>query len=240
MDAPVVIHQDEALIVIDKPPGWIVHTGAGTEEGNLVTDWLVRNYPEVTNTIWPDFDRIGIVHRLDKDTSGVMVIAAAPDVLARLQDQFKERQVKKLYDAVVWGVPDPETGTITTLIGRHPKHRQQQTVLPIASLGRNGREAVTNYAVCRELSLDHTACSVVDFRPETGRMHQLRVHAKYLGTPILGDPIYNTKATKRLAKSLGIQRQLLHAKSISFIHPLTANQVSYTAPHWPDMAKYID
>jgi 23S rRNA pseudouridine1911/1915/1917 synthase len=235
MEAPIVLHQDDALVVINKPPGWIVHAGAGTETGELITDWFMKNYPEVTHDRWPDVTRIGIVHRLDKDTSGVMVLAKSPQILDRLQDQFKNRQVQKVYHAIVFGVPSDPKGELTTYIGRHPKHRQMQTVLPLPREGSIRREAITRYEVDKTIILDGQRCSLISFYPQTGRMHQLRVHAKHLGIPILGDTTYTTKPAKKLAKALGIARQMLHADSLMFRHPLTNTTVQFKARYWPDM-----
>lgn len=235
MTEPVVLYQDEALMVINKPPGWIVHAGAGTESGELVTDWFVKNYPEVTHDKWPDITRIGIVHRLDKDTSGVMVLAKSPNILHKLQDQFKQRLVQKTYSALVYGRPKEGKGTITTWIGRHPQRRLEQAVLPVQIGETARREAISEYVVEKTFELQHQPISLIRFEPKTGRMHQLRVHAKYLGTPILGDPTYTIKPAKRLSKTLGLNRQMLHADSLALVHPLTNKVVQFTAPYWPDM-----
>jgi 23S rRNA pseudouridine1911/1915/1917 synthase len=240
MQAPIVLCEDEALVVINKPPGWIVHPGAGTEEGELITDWFVKNYPEVAHGEWPDITRLGIVHRLDKDTSGVMVLARSPKILSDLQEQFKNREVQKNYSALVFGVPKDESGTITTYIGRHPKHRQMQTVLPLPIGGAIRREAVTEFKVQKTVSLLGQICSIIAFSPHTGRMHQLRVHAKHMGTPILGDTTYTTKPAKKLSKTLGIMRQMLHADSLMLRHPLTKKAVEFKARYWPDMEAILN
>lgn len=234
MQQPTVIFDDDALVVIDKPAGWVVHEGAG-ETGETIADWFVKNYPEVTDHQWDDIARIGIVHRLDKDTSGIMVLAKSPAVLTHLQQQFQDRTTEKVYTALLYGVPKEQQGRIETFIGRHPKRRQEQAVLPIQVGERARREAITEYRVEDIFTLPAKGnqpdefVTRITFYPKTGRMHQLRVHAKYLGTPILGDQVYNTKPSKRLSKNLGAGRQLLHALSLSFTHPTTAEQVNFTA-----------
>ncbi len=230
IDWPAVIYDDDSLVVINKPPNWVVHAGAGAppENGGLITDWLIKNYPDVAHWPWPDADRPGIVHRLDKDTSGAMVLAKNPDVWRDLQTQFKERTVKKVYLGVVWGQPKEPSGTITVWLGRHPKHRQQMAARPW-SLKTGARQAVTDYRVLASRPLDKDTLSLVEFSPITGRTHQLRVSAKHSGWPILGDSVYHTKPSRRLSQVLGLSRQLLHAKSLTFRHPLRHKRLTFVA-----------
>ncbi len=231
---PQVLYDNPDFLVINKPAGWVVHEGAG-ETGETVADWFVKNYPEVMEHQWDDLGRVGIVHRLDKDTSGVMVLAKSPEILAALQEQFKERSTKKVYQAIVYGAPKDREGEITTFIGRHPKHRQEQAVLPIQHGDATRREAVTEYKTDDTLFYKQQPISLMTFWPHTGRMHQLRVHAKYLGAPILGDQVYNTKPSKRLSKELGLERQLLHAKELTFRHPKTGERVTFQTTLPEDM-----
>ncbi len=218
MEQPTILYEDDALVVINKPAEWVVHDGAG-ETGETIVDWFVKQYPEIQKLPWPDPTRPGIVHRLDKNTSGVMVLAKTPEVLADLQFQFKERTTKKTYTAIVYGVPKDKEGRIETFIGRNPKRRQEQAVLPIKIGDQTRREAITDYMVEKTFPYKNEELSLITFYPQTGRMHQLRVHAKYIGTPILGDPVYNIKPSRTLSKKLGLKRQLLHASSLVFRHP---------------------
>lgn len=229
MNAPEVLYCDDAIVVINKPAGWVVHEGAG-ETGETVADWFVKNYPEVMDHTWEDLTRVGIVHRLDKDTSGVMVLAKSPAILAALQQQFKDRTTQKEYKALVFGVPKEREGVVETYIGRNPKRRQEQAVLPIPLGDGARREAVTEYKVEETFFGKGQPIALLTFWPRTGRMHQLRVHAKYLGAPILGDPVYNTKPSKRLSKELKIERQLLHARKLTLKHPVTGKRESWETP----------
>lgn len=225
---PIVLFEDDAVIAINKPSDLVVHAGAG-ETGPTVADWLAEYDPKVKTYAWPKPERAGIVHRLDKDTSGVLILVRTPQVLAALQDQFRQRLTRKIYFAVVYGVPTPPTGTIETFIGRNPHNRQQQTTSLIAT-STIDRRAITRYAVDKSWSLQKMPVASVWFYPETGRMHQLRVHAKHLGTPIIGDPVYTTKPAKRLSKAIGTTRQLLHAFALELHHPVTHQLLHLEAP----------
>lgn len=226
-------------MVINKPAGWVVHEGAG-EVGETIVDWFVKNNPAVTHHTWPDPVRIGIIHRLDKDTSGVMALAKDPDSLQQMQHQFQERTTEKVYRAIVYGTPKEPVGQLTTYIGRHPKRRQEQAVLPIPVGEQKRREAITDYALEDTYMLMQEYISLLRFQPKTGRMHQLRVHAKYLGCPILGDTTYTIKPAKRLSKACNISRQLLHAVSLTFNHPHTNERMHCTAPLPSDMKEVLD
>ena len=232
-DYPEAIYEDEAIVVINKPAGWVVHEGAG-ETGETVVDWFMKNYPEVAHHDWPDSTRPGIVHRLDKDTSGVMVLAKTPEALADLQSQFKDRTTEKIYSAIVYGEPKQDQGTIATFIGRHPKRRQEQAVLPVQVGDQARREAVTDYTVQKswgvKVGKEKGLVSLIEYKPKTGRMHQLRVHSKHIGTPIIGDQTYTIKPAKKLSKALGIAHQLLHAQSLTFRHPTLHKRMTFEAP----------
>ncbi len=228
MDYPIVLYDDDSLLAINKPAGWVVHEGAG-ETGETIVDWFVKNYPAVMSHHWEELNRVGIVHRLDKDTSGIMVLAKSPEILTALQKQFQDRTTHKVYEALVFGVPQQTEGKIETFIGRHPKRRQEQAVLPIQIGEQKRREAITEYRVKKTYTYKGQLLSLIEFHPQTGRMHQLRVHAKYLGTPILGDPVYSIKPSKRLSKELGATRQLLHAESLTFVHPINHKVIVVSA-----------
>ncbi len=236
---PSVIFEDSDICVINKPAGLVVHDGAG-EHGETVVDWFVKNYPEVMAHTWPDITRVGIVHRLDKDTSGIMVLAKSPDALAIIQEQFQERTTEKVYQALLYGNLGETEGELVTFIGRHPKRRQEQAVLPIQIGERARREAVTSWQVQDVFHYKNQPLTLVNFYPKTGRMHQLRVHAKHLGAPIVGDMTYTIKPAKRLSKELGIERQLLHAIKLTFRHPTTHQRVTFEAPLAPDMQRVIE
>lgn len=245
-DYPVELYDDASITVINKPAGFVVHEGAG-ETGETIVDWFIKNHPDIVTPEegeWPDPTRIGIVHRLDKDTSGVMVLAKTPQVLAHLQQQFKDRITKKTYRAIVFGEPKEPSGTIETFIGRHPKRRQEQAVLPVQVGEQTRREAITHYVLEDVWKVragkEQGTVSFIRFEPKTGRMHQLRVHAKHIGTPMIGDQTYTIKPAKKLSKALGIHRQLLHAASLTFMHPATGKIMTIEAPLPRDMKEMLD
>lgn len=232
-----ILYDDDQLVVINKPAGVVVHPGAG-ETGVTIVDWLTKNYPAVKKETWEEPERAGIVHRLDKDTSGIMIVAKTVTALKGLQIQFKERTTKKVYTALTVGEPPEIEGTVRTYIGRHPAKRQQQTAYELP-LHHSAKEAVTDYRVEEVFPYQDVDIARVTFMPQTGRMHQLRVHAKYLGTPILGDTVYSSKLGYGVTKALDAERQMLHAQSISFVHPTLQTQLMFTAPLASDMNDVI-
>jgi 23S rRNA pseudouridine1911/1915/1917 synthase len=208
-----ILHADEHLIVVNKPSGLTVHPGAGRWRGTLAGGLLSR-FPEVAD-IGPQ-ERPGIVHRLDKDTSGVMVIARRPEAYGRLQRMFKNREVHKTYLGLVWGKLAQKEGRIAWAIGRSTKDGQRFTVR-----GRKPREALTLYKVLKE----YKDFSLLEIRPVTGRTHQIRVHFAAAGHPLAGDPRYGHRRPKA-----SIPRLFLHAYKLGFLHPATGEKVEFTAP----------
>lgn len=217
----VTLHEDEDLIVLVKPPGIVVHPAAGHSSATLVHG-LLYHCSGLSGT---NGDlRPGIVHRLDKDTSGVMVVAKTDFAHQALADQFKRREVKKIYQALVDGRPIGQSGRVDLPIGRHPVHRKKMAIRD------DGREAVTNWRVLERFVHGLT---LLELGLETGRTHQIRVHMAALSHPVAGDSVYGRKNS--LYPELGITRQCLHAHTLAFSHPRTGEKLQFTAPLWKDM-----
>ena len=206
-----ILFEDGNFLVINKPAGMVVHPGAGTEDDTLVHALLY--YCKDLSGIG-GVERPGIVHRLDKETSGCLVVAKNDIAHHSLAAQFADRTVEKTYLAVVRGIPPRPWGTIDADIGRHPVQRQKMAV------HENGeaRSAVTDYQVLAK----GEGMSLIECHPKTGRTHQIRVHLKHLGYPILGDPIYGQRGL--------YTRHLLHAWKLSFLHPVTKERMAFCAP----------
>ncbi|MFC2160798.1 RluA family pseudouridine synthase [Acidobacteriota bacterium] len=218
-----ILFEDKDILVIEKPSGLVVHPGAGSANHTLVNALLyfcasLRDVGEE--------DRPGIVHRLDKDTSGVMVVAKTQMAYVELQRQFKAREVEKLYLGLVWGRMPEKTGQISWAIGRHEKHRQR-----ISIRTNKPKAAETHFTVRQEWS----DFSLLEMRPYTGRTHQLRVHFSASGHPLVGDTIYGRKKTK-----LPISRLFLHALQLSFVHPETKNRVEFDSPLPIELTEYLE
>jgi 23S rRNA pseudouridine1911/1915/1917 synthase len=229
-DIPLdVLYEDEHLAAINKPPGMVVHPAPGQWSGTVVNALLFRwGWNEHTDNTRP-----GIVHRLDKDTSGVLLVAKNLQTLELLSRAFKERQVHKTYSAVVIGRPKNSAATITLPIGRHPVERKKMAVVP-----QGGREAVSRYQVMAEIK----AVSLLRLFPETGRTHQLRVHLAAIGCPILGDILYGGNNSDLKGVDLSVQtfpRQALHAAEIEFLHPRTGQRLCIRAPYPPDFNRLL-
>jgi 23S rRNA pseudouridine1911/1915/1917 synthase len=207
-----VLFEDDDLLVLNKPAGLVVHPGAGHQQHTLVNALLAhcKNLSGIGGK-----ERPGIVHRLDKDTSGVLVIAKNDATHRDLSKQFAERTTGKVYLALVAGRPRQKTGTIDAPIARHPIHRQRMSIAR-----RAGRAAKTEYRVVRS----NGDVSLIECTLHTGRTHQIRIHLRHLGHPVLGDKLYGGK------RAGNFPRQMLHAWKLSFVHPETGKQMSFTAP----------
>ena len=229
--------EDAHLIVVDKPAGMVVHPAPGNPEGTLVNALLAHCGPSLAGI--GGVRRPGIVHRLDKDTSGLLVAAKTEAVHRGLSHDFAQRRIDRAYSAVVWGVPVPPVGEIAGNIGRSTVNRKKMAVVGEA----RGKPAVTRYSVARRYG-DRAA--LLDCRLLTGRTHQIRVHLAHIGHPLIGDPAYGTRAGRGVARSgrAGVEiaafpRQALHAKRLGFTHPATGEQLQFESRMPADMAELI-
>lgn len=225
-----ILYEDEALLVLDKPPGLVVHPGAGNPDGTLVNA-LLHYDPDLS--VLP---RAGVVHRLDKETSGVLVVARTLAAHAALVDQLQRRVVGREYQALVVGRPTAG-GKVEGAIGRHPTDRKRMAVV------ERGRAAVTHYRVAERFSA-HTLLNVW---LETGRTHQIRVHMAYAGFPLVGDPVYGRRlvfpkgAGEGVRQALsGFRRQALHARRLTLVHPVSGDEMSWETPLPADMAALLE
>ena len=222
-----IIHEDDFLLVIDKPAGLVVHPGAGHSSGTLVNA-LLGHASKLSRR--GGAERLGLVHRLDKDTSGLMVVAKDDRTHLALANQFEGRSVLRVYLAAVRGVVQQDEGTIEAPIGRHPLERQRMAV----RYG-GGRESVTRYRVLERFS----KATLLELKPETGRMHQLRVHLAHLGHPLLGDAQYGVAGGPSAGLRTGFRRQALHAHRLGFRHPGVQQWVEFVSPLPPDLKRQI-
>ncbi|MGO4237918.1 RluA family pseudouridine synthase [Pseudarthrobacter sp. YAF2] len=220
-----ILLDDEDFVVVDKPVGVAAHPSPGWVGPTVVGGLAGAGY-RISTSGAPE--RAGIVHRLDVGTSGVMVVAKSERAYTALKRAFKERTVDKVYHAVVQGLPDPLTGTIDAPIGRHPGHDWRFAVI------EDGRPSVTHYEVLEAFG----KASLVEVHLETGRTHQIRVHFSALRHPCAGDLTYG--ADPRLAATLGLTRQWLHARQLGFDHPVTGERVTVTSDYPQDLAYALD
>jgi len=223
-DMPLaVLFEDECLLVLDKPPGLVVHPSAGHEEHTLVNALLHHCRGQLSGIA--GVARPGIVHRLDLDTSGCLVVAKNDETHVALSHQFAERDVVKIYHGIVCGELVNSSGCIEKPVARHPSQRKKMAVLD------KGREARTSFRLMRKLN----SSSFVEIELHTGRTHQIRVHFQHIGHPVLGDLVYGKSRTERVTELTGYRppRQLLHARALTFKHPRTGGEVACIAP-WPD------
>jgi 23S rRNA pseudouridine1911/1915/1917 synthase len=218
-----VLYSDDHLAIIDKPSGMVVHPGAGKRHHTLINA-LLYLFPDI-KTIGPE-ERPGIVHRLDKETSGLMVVARSLKAYEVLQQQFRKRKVEKTYMGLVWGRMPEKTGKISWPIGRHVKHGERISVKT-----KKPREAETCYSVQNE----YKEFSLLEIKPLTGRTHQIRVHMAASGHPVAGDARYGRRQSKP-----SLPRLFLHASSLSFIHPETKEKVEFSSPLPQDLKSFLD
>ena len=221
-----IAYEDEYLIVIDKPAGMVVHPAAGNFDGTLVNALLHHCAGQLSGI--GGVARPGIVHRIDKDTSGLLVVAKSDRAHEGLARQFKDHSIDRRYLALVSGVPMPPAGKVDQWIGRSDADRKKMAV---QREGR-GKHAVTHYRTIKVLD----RAALIECRLETGRTHQVRVHMAHIGHPLLGDPVYARGGPhKALLTQLGFRRQALHAAHLGFIHPVTSKAVSFESPITDDM-----
>ena len=221
-DIPLdILYEDAHLLVLNKPAGLTVHPGAGNWEGTLVNALLAHCKGSLSGI--GGVERPGIIHRLDKETSGVMVVAKSDAAHRPLAEAFKDRDITRSYVALCYGVPVPGAGIIDAPLGRHPTHRTKMAVV------KDGREALTHYKVLETFGDNQAA--LVELHLQTGRTHQIRVHMAHKHHPLLGDPLYGRAhalkgATQPLTEALtNTKRQMLHAQELGFIHPITNEEI---------------
>lgn len=227
-----IIYEDEAILVVNKAPGLVVHPAVGNWSGTLLNGLI--HY----NSCFKSVPRAGIVHRLDKDTSGLMVVAKSIEAQANLVQQLQARSVSRHYQAVVQGELTHKNGTIDAAIGRHPTHRTKMSVLP-----HGGKEAITHYKVMAYLN----GFTHVNAQLETGRTHQIRVHMAHLGYPLVGDGVYGKRNIPKKIKEMNdgwpsacdFKRQALHAWRLALIHPYTNKPLSWDVPLAEDIGTLI-
>ena len=221
-----VVYEDDHVIVVDKPAGMVVHAGAGRQDKNLVNGLLAR-YPELANL--EPAERPGIVHRLDADTSGLMVVARTTEASAALSAAIKAREVQRYYIALVAGrLPLARGGIIDQPIGRHPRNRTRQAVVP------DGRPARTRFFPLTHYWTDGKPLTLVQLKLETGRTHQIRVHMNAIGYPVVGDPTYGVAL-----HGIELSRQFLHAHCIEFHHPVSGEILEFNSEIHDDLAKVL-
>ena len=220
-----IVYEDEHLAVGNKPKGMVVHPAPGNYTGTLVNALLYHmqgRLSSINGVIRP-----GIVHRIDKNTSGLLMIAKTDEAHLGLAEQIKEHSFERIYEAILVGNLKDDEGTIDAPIGRHPEDRKKMAIV------KDAREAVTHYRVLERFP----GYCYVEFRLETGRTHQIRVHSKSVGHPVLGDTLYGAGKTKfELQNKSIIEEQCLHARTVGFIHPVTGEKLSFTS----DLPEYFD
>lgn len=234
-----IVFEDDDIIVINKPAGMVVHPAAGNYTGTLVNAILYHCKSSLSGI--GGVARPGIVHRLDKDTSGLMVVAKHDAAHKGLSSQFENRSLSRKYMAVVWGMPSPTTGTINEMIGRSRQNRQKMAIVK-----ENGKHAITHYKLKQSLG---PHASLLTCKLETGRTHQIRVHLTHIGHPLIGDKTYGARANRRRLRNLSgdakntaqnFPRQALHAAALSLIHPISKEPQHFEAAPPEDMQNLMD
>lgn len=226
-DIPLdIVYEDNDILMVNKAAGMVVHPAAGHSKGTLVNAVLFHA-PEISIQ---GSTRPGIIHRLDKDTSGIMVVAKSDRAQTTLSEQWMARQVQKRYLALATGVVEEDTATIDAPIGRNPANRQQMTTT------RSGKDAVTHFTVIERFD----DCTLLDVTIETGRTHQIRVHLHFIGHPVVGDTLYGNKVSARVAESLEMKRQFLHANTLGFAMPGSGENRVFQAPLPQDLQTVLD
>jgi 23S rRNA pseudouridine1911/1915/1917 synthase len=227
----LVPFEDEHLLIVDKPAGMVVHPAAGNRDGTLVNALLHHCAGRLSGI--GGVARPGIVHRIDKDTSGLLVVAKTDRAHEGLAAQFARHSIERGYRAVVAGVPLPAAGTVDAPLARSSANRQKMAIVD----GSRGKRAVTHYRLIRALR----DAALVECRLETGRTHQVRVHMTSIGHPLLGDPSYGRtrNAHRELLKRLGFERQALHAAELGFVHPVTGDKLSFKSDVPSDMQELL-
>lgn len=220
-----VVHVDDQVIVVDKPPGLVVHPGAGNSEGTLANGLLAR-FPDIESV--GDRMRPGIVHRLDAGSSGLLVVARTNEAAERLIEQFADHSATRVYDAMVWGVPEAPHGIIDAPLGRSRSDPLRMAVVA------DGRPSRTDYRVIGTFS-SPASVSRLECRLETGRTHQIRVHLSSINHPLLGDPVYGQRRP-----NLGLKRPFLHAAELQFEHPGTGERVTFHSELAADLRAWLD
>lgn len=238
-----VVYEDDTIMVINKPAGLVVHPGAGNFNGTLINAiaWHLKDLESFD----PNDPEVGLVHRIDKDTSGLLLIAKTPEAKTHLGKQFFNKTTHRSYIALVWGNFVEEEGTIEGNIGRDPKDRLRMTVFPPDS--EWGKAAITHYRVLERFGYT----TLIECRLETGRTHQIRAHLKHIGHPLFGDERYGGKEILRGQRSASYKayinnclklcdRQALHAKTLGFVHPITGQEMDFTSEMPEDLGAVID
>lgn len=219
-----IIYEDDSLLILDKPTSITVNNSDTTKNEETVQDFVAKTHSNFTNPLFNDtsdfYKRAGIVHRIDKETSGILVVAKTKIAFENLQAQFKERKVEKTYVALVHGHIDLDEGEIVVPIGRLPWNRKKFGVLA------GGKEAITHYRVLENYQKPLT---LLELNPKTGRTHQIRVHLKYFNHPIFGDFLYAGRKTSREDRKI-LNRFFLHAAKIIFYHPTTGERIIFESP----------
>ena len=222
-----ILFEDAHILVINKPAGVVVHPGAGNMEGTVVNALLGR-YPQFAS-LFPGDCRPGIVHRLDKDTSGCLVIAKTPEAMFKLGKAFADHTAKKSYLAICRGVPQEKTGSFNNRIGRHPVNRQKMAIVETG-----GKEAITEYRIITEKTVENIPLALAEVKIATGRTHQIRVHMSSINLPVVGDQLYG-----RHTGFPGVTRQQLHAWKLSLPHPESGDMMDFSAPVPEDMKSLL-